>query len=256
MKRFRLLLMLLIATFIANAQANYTFDHGAIIRGDSTQKQIALVFTADEWYEGLDTILKSLQAENIRASFFFTGKLLKQNGANGPVRLLLAGNNYIGSHSFGHLLYCDWEDRNKLLVSMDSFKTDLNESYRLLKSFSLYKKDVKYFLPPYEWFNDSTAKWTKSEGLQLVNFTPGTYSNADYTTPSMGKRYLPSQEIFKRIISFEMKNRSGLNGFILLLHAGTDPARTDKFYFKLRELISVLKSRGYDFVRIDELLKQ
>ena len=46
----------------------------------------------------------------------------------------------------------------------------------------------------------------------------------------------------------------GLNGFILLLHIGTDPARTDKFYRRLDELIEFLRSKKYEIVRVDDLL--
>jgi hypothetical protein len=44
------------------------------------------------------------------------------------------------------------------------------------------KKNALFFLPPFEWYNDSNAAWTKQQGIQLVNFTPGTYSNAGLYT--------------------------------------------------------------------------
>jgi endoglucanase len=44
------------------------------------------------------------------------------------------------------------------------------------------------------------------------------------------------------------------NGFILLSHIGVAPARTDKFYDYLKELIEYLKSKNYELVPIDELL--
>jgi endoglucanase len=87
----------------------------------------------------------------------------------------------------------------------------------------------------------------------LVDFTPGTRSNADYTYPEMGNKYLSSDTIFNSILHYEMKSTNGLNGFILLVHIGTDPRRTDKFYWKLPALVNQLKERGYQFVRIDEL---
>jgi hypothetical protein len=90
--------------------------------------------------------------------------------------------------------------------------------------------------------------------LQLVNFTSGTGSNADYTTPEM-KNYAPSDAIFKRLKDYEAKDANGLNGFILLLHIGTAPERTDKFYNRLNELIDFLKAKNYEPVRIEELLK-
>ena len=48
---------------------------------------------------------------------------------------------------------------------------------------------------------------------------------------------------------------AGLNGFILLLHIGTVPERTDKFYQRLDDLIVWLRANKYKTVRIDRLLK-
>ena len=113
--------------------------------------------------------------------------------------------------------------------------------------FGISKKHAPLFLPPYEWYNETISQWTKELGLILINFTPGTSSNADYTTPDMGKRYLSSEKIYARILDYESSSASGLNGFILLLHIGTHPDRTDKFYHKLDALISEMKARGYHF---------
>ncbi len=116
------------------------------------------------------------------------------------------------------------------------------------------KEKARLFLPPYEWYNDSIAAWTKAIGLQLINFTPGTLSHADYTTPGM-KNYRSSNEIYTSIINCEKAKPAGLNGFILLIHVGTDPRRTDKFYKRLPGLIKYLKAKGYQFQTVDQLLK-
>ena len=60
--------------------------------------------------------------------------------------------------------------------------------------------------------------------------------------------------IYNNILEYEEKDEDGLNGFILLIHIGTDPKRTDKLYDRLDDLIVELKKRGYEFVRIDDLL--
>ncbi len=39
----------LLLVIITGIQATIEFDHGAIIRGNTNEKQIALVFTADEF---------------------------------------------------------------------------------------------------------------------------------------------------------------------------------------------------------------
>jgi endoglucanase len=141
-----------------------------------------------------------------------------------------------------------------MLVTKQAFTIDLQKNYNELKRFGISKATAHFFLPPYEWYNDSIAAWTKEMGLRLINYTPGTLSHADYTSPDE-KNYRNSDLIYKSIIDYEQKHPSGLDGFILLMHIGTDAKRTDKFYYHLPELIQWLKSRGYQFVRIDELLK-
>jgi peptidoglycan/xylan/chitin deacetylase (PgdA/CDA1 family) len=114
---------------------------------------------------------------------------------------------------------------------------------------------TKFFLPPYEWYNDSIAAWTKDLGLQLVNYTPGTLSHADYTTPA-DKNYRRSDVIYRSIVDYESRSPSGLNGFILLMHIGADPKRTDKFYQKLPALLIYLRSKGYHFQSLEKMLPQ
>jgi peptidoglycan/xylan/chitin deacetylase (PgdA/CDA1 family) len=139
-------------------------------------------------------------------------------------------------------------------VNRSVFLDDLRNSFTELEQFGIQKEQALFFLPPYEWYNDSITSWTRQAGLALVNFTPGTGSNADYTYPGPEMNYVDSKTIYESIMDFEQMSPSGLNGFILLIHIGTDPRRTDKFYYMLPDLITDLKKRGYGFVRIDDLL--
>jgi len=152
-------------------------------------------------------------------------------------------------------LYCDWTNRDSLLVTRQQFDSDLSNSYKELEKFGVNKETAHYFLPPYEWYNDSIVEWTAQQGLQLVNYSPGTRSTADYTYPEMETRYVTSKDIYKSIIEYEKASLTGLNGFILLVHIGTDPRRKDKFYFMLPELISELEQKKYQFIKINDLLR-
>ncbi len=160
----------------------------------------------------------------------------------------------MGAHSDEHLLYCDWTKRDSLLVTQEQFSRDLRQNYARMAAFGVSQSDASYFLPPFEWYNQRIAEWTAQEGLQLVNFSPGTRSTADYTWPEMGKRYVNSEMVYRSIMAYEQQDPHGLNGFILLVHIGTDPRRTDKFYDRLNELLTELKRKGYQFVKINELL--
>ena len=223
---------------------------GAIIRTDTTQKEINLVFTAHDFADGFRTIIQVLREQDIKASFFLTGDFYRNPDNRDIINTLKRDDHYLGAHSGHHLLFCSWEDRDSLLVSRGQFINDLRNNYDAMKDFGITKEDAPIFLPAYEWYNRKIYEWTKEEGLTLVNFSPGTSSNADYTYPELGKSYMTADTIYNHIVQYEKKN--GLNGFILLIHPGTDPRRPDKLYNRLDELITYLKSRGYRFTRIDE----
>lgn len=241
-----------------DAQARFpgkkvTINDGGIIRGDTTKKEIALVFTGHDFADGGFSIAGTLKEKRIHASFFLTGYFYRHHPK--LIRALQNEGNYLGSHSNNHPLYCDWVKRDSLLITKEHFTNDLDSAYLTMKKFGITKRTAPYFLPAYEWYNDSISVWTKEAGLQLVDFTPGTSSNADYSYPEMGEKYLSSDTIFHRILRYANDHTAGLNGFILLSHIGTDPRRTDKFYHHwLPALIDTLQKQGYHFVRIDQLL--
>ena len=229
---------------------NIQMRHGAIVRGDTTAKKIHLVFTGHEFSEGGKHIRNVLKNKGIPAHFFFTGDFYRNRANKKLIEQLRKDGHYLGAHSDKHLLYATWENRDSLLVDKSLFISDLKNNYREMARFGITPKDAPFFLPPYEWYNRTIAKWTRELGLTLINFSHGTRSNADYTWPEMGDKYVNSEVIYQSILDYERTSPNGLNGFILLLHIGTDPARTDKFYLKLENLIDELMSKGYQFSTI------
>jgi peptidoglycan/xylan/chitin deacetylase (PgdA/CDA1 family) len=225
-----------------------TVIEGGIIRGDKSKKEIALVFTADEFGDGLPTITHTLQQQNVKASFFFTGNAY--DAFQPAIKQLYKAGHYLGPHSDKHPLYCDWKNRDSLLITQPAFEADMQQNLKKMHVLGIDTSKVHYYIPPYEWWNKQIAEWSFKMGLQVVNFTPGTRSNADYTYPEMGAAYKSSEEIYKSIMSF-----GNLNGVILLVHAGTDSRRKDKFYNQLNRLIIELKKEGYQFKKINELME-
>ncbi|WP_295127083.1 polysaccharide deacetylase family protein [uncultured Chitinophaga sp.] len=213
------------------------------------------MFTGDEFADGGMHIAKVLRQHKVKASFFFTGRFYRNPAFKELIATLKKDGHYLGSHSDQHLLYNDWTKRDSLLVTREEFDKDLTDSYEALAQWGVSKDEAAYFLPPYEWYNDTITAWTLASGLKLVNFTPGTRSNADYTWPEMGNRYRSSQEIYESVVSYESQQPSGLNGFMLLVHIGTDPKRTDKFYFKLSKMVRYLQSGNYRLQTVPELLR-
>jgi endoglucanase len=226
-----------------------TLVKGAIVRFDTTKKQIALVFSGHEFGEGSEIIKMILDKHKIKASFFLTGDFYRNLEFSKIIRQLRSDGHYLGPHSDKHILYCDWDKRDSMLVTKQQFVDDLKNNIKLATP------NDPILLPPYEWYNDTIASWCAQYGISLVNFTPGTSSNQDWTYPELGKQYVSSDTIYNRILNFESRKPNGLNGFILLTHIGTDPRRTDKFYKKLDGLITELEKRGYSFVSLPIAIK-
>ena len=235
------------------ASGHFLWDEGAIVRGDTTKKQICLVFTADDRADGADRIISTLKKNGIKGAFFFTGRFFDLYPD--VVRRLVDGGHYVGSHSYGHLVYCSWENRDSLLVSREQFRDDIIKSYGKLAEYGITPQQAPWFIPPYEWHNATIAAWAREMGLQLINFSPGTLSCMDYTYPGIegGNPYRDNRWLWDRIMRCEREKT--LNGHLLMIHFGTNERRVEKFYDRLPALIKELKRKGYTFVSLPTLLE-
>src|SRR3546814_15084434 len=173
MKQLAITLFCLSLMGQATAQEDVTGFLGAIVRGDPSTKEIALVFTGDEFGDGLPTVIRMLKAERMHASFFLTGNFYRNADFKTYIAELRDLGHYIGCHSDKHLLYCDWANRDSLLVARAELERDLAASYDALAAFGVNKEQARYFLRPYSWYTVPIASWTSAMGLQIVDFSPG-----------------------------------------------------------------------------------
>ena len=150
-----------------SASGKYTWDEGAIVRGDATQKQLCLVFTADDRADGAERIITTLKKLGIKGAFFFTGRFFELYPD--VVKRLVDDGHYVGSHSDGHLVYCSWEKRDSLLVTKEQFVDDIRRSYERLAEYGITPQQAPWLIPPYEWHNATVSAWAREMGLQLVN---------------------------------------------------------------------------------------
>ncbi len=211
------------------------------------------MFTGHDLSEGTAEVLASLKHNGIKGSFFLTGDYLRTPGFKPYVRQMLSDGHWISGHTDKHILVSDWGSREVLLVKRDSFVADLKANLKALEGAGVKREQLSYYIPSYEWYNSETVDWAKAVGLNSVNYTPGIRTAADYTYPEMGGRYLSSTAILDNLWSYEA--RYGLNGFLILIHMGTDDLRKDKLYHHLDDIISILKGKGYQLVDVPDLLK-
>jgi peptidoglycan/xylan/chitin deacetylase (PgdA/CDA1 family) len=230
------------------------YREGGIVRGPTSVRRLAVVFTGHGYAEGGETILNELGKHKGKGSFFFTGDFLTNTSFKPLIQRIVKEGHYLGPHSDKHVLYCPWEGPKKTLVTHAEFETGLQSNLGKIERFGVPRPRIRYFLPPYEHYNQEIVDWAKAMGLTVVNFTPGTRSNADYTGEA-DNNFVSTRTIFDSIVAREKKDTNGLNGFMLLVHIGSGQGRTDKFPARFGELLDYLAGKGYQFVRVDELLK-
>ena len=223
-------------------------SYGTIVKREGVGKTIYFIFSADSLFEGADTILNVLDKHEIKGSFFFTGNCLRMPEHRDKINRIISSGHYVGGHSDKHILYADWDRMRTNLVSDDSLKQDLTANYAELAKIGIKKSDAPYYLPPYEWYNTQNVEAIREWGVEPVNFTPGTVTFDDYTTPDMVSRYKSSQELIDALMKYEQTHT--LDGRIILIHPGTNPKRTDKLYYRLDEIITTLSSKGYTFDKL------
>lgn len=242
-------------TAMSDSKTTVTYDRGCIVRGPRNRKRIALEFTGGSFAEGGETILQTLRDRNIKASFFFVGDFLREPRFRTLVERIRDEGHYLGPHSDKHPLYASWDNPPKLQITRAEFDKDLLANMRELERFGISKEDARYFVPPYEHYTPEISKWTAEHGMVLINYTTGTRTHADYMEDDH-PRFVTAEEMVQSVYDYEKKDPDGLNGFMLLMHIGAGPRRTrDQLYNHLGEMLDALSSRGYSFVRVDDLLE-
>jgi len=241
-------LLILTCLFCCVTPSTVKDSEGATVRIDADRKVIHLIFSADDTFEGAQPILHTLEQNSVKASFFLTGNCLRDERFKPVIRDIIRQGHYVGGHSDNHLLYASWDNRQQSLVSPDSLIADFRQNMLELTKYGIDMEQVRYFLPPYEYYNKEHVRLIESQlGQTVINFTPGLPTAADYTTPDM-PNYRSSQELIDRLFAFEMEQ--GLNGSIILIHPGTQESRTDKLYLRLDEIIQHFKKEGYVLERL------
>ena len=219
--------------------------HGATnrLRHGAGEKTVYFIFTADSMFEGGDYALDVLKEKDVKASFFVTGNFLRDSVRNAPVLTRITGeSHYLGSHGDRHILLADWDASRSVLATPDSAVRDMDDCQELLKAYVPDIKKHKYVVPPFEWYNATHISAYRQAGYIPLSICPGVLTYADYTTPDM-EQYVSSDSIWSNFVD-NLEN-ADLDGRFILLHLGTDDTRTDKFYYRLGEMIDSLQSHGY-----------
>lgn len=201
--------------------------------GDTSQKVIYLTF--DEGYENGYTasILDTLKANNVPATFFVTKPFVTGSFNGVPDSELLKRmskeGHIIGNHSVSHKSMPIFQDES-------TFNAEIIGVEDAVNSISGCKMS-KYFRPPEGTFSELSLYYTQKLGYKSVFFS---LAYQDYNVDNQ-----PDPESSKAKL---LKNTH--NGTICLLHAVSKTNATI-----LDSLIKEWKNQGYKFKTLDDLPK-
>ncbi|MBQ9792851.1 MAG: polysaccharide deacetylase family protein [Clostridia bacterium] len=190
---------------------------------DRDDKKISISFDASWGSDKTQDILKVLSTTNTKANFFLVGMWVDKNEE--LVKQMDAQGIEIGTHSNLH------PDMAKLSTTQQ--KLELSTSVEKLEK--LLNKKVTLFRAPFGSYNNALIE--TCEGLNLKTI--------QWDVDTLDWKGLSASEICSRVL------KQTKSGSIILCHNNAD-----HIVEALPVIIQNLKSRGYEFVTISELLLQ
>lgn len=197
-------------------------DLGAypVYRGNPNKKMISLMINVAWGNEYIESILKTLKRENVKATFFLDGSWLNKN--SDIAKRIQADGHEMSNHAYTH------PDMSKL--NRQAQYNQISKTEELLKS--TLNVNNKWFAPPSGSFNQATVQIAEEQGLKTVLWTIDT---VDWMKP-------PADSIVRKI-SAKLEP-----GALILMHP------TSSTRDALSGIIATAKAKGYAIGTVSETL--
>ena len=232
-KRLKLLLGLTVAIvalvaigFQISKSRTFQFFGELIPRVNTQQKAVALTFDDGPIPGSTEEILSVLNEGGIKATFFVTGAELEQHPEQG--RKLVAAGHELGNHSFSH---------SRMVLKTPSFvKFEIERTDELIRQTGY--QGLIHFRPPF------------GKKLVLLPFYLSQHSRKSITWDVEPDSFPEVGSDATKIVEYVLANAKP--GSIILLHV-MYPSRKESLK-SVKGIIAGLKSRGYEFKTVSELL--
>lgn len=191
------------------------------VKGDPTQKLIALTFDDSPYAKWTPKLLDVLQMQNVKATFFCIGASVKKYPA--LARDIVSRGHEIGNHSYNHIDLA-WLSRGEAQSEIEA----CNDAIR--KAVGIQPTLVR---PPGGNYDEYLLEAAKKTGMTLVFWTANV---GDYRRPQPTDVLAVAQE----------RTRAG---GIVLMHDGVQQTLA-----ALPTFIHRMRAKGYKFVTVSELI--
>ena len=216
-----------------NMSNNYIATTGKLLSTDSKlipiysveteEKKVALTFNCAWDVEDIDDIIKILEKNEIKSTFFLTGNWI--NAHNDKVKLLYENGHEIGNHGYTHKNLCN--------MSYEECKKEIKQVHDAI--YSILGIEINLLRAPSGAYNDNVIKAAEEMDYYTIQWDVDSLDWKDYGVDDILQRVLNHKDL--------------RNGSIILMHTGTKYTRDS-----LQQLIDGLKNKGYDMVKVSELI--
>lgn len=188
---------------------------------ETLQKKVALTFDCAWGGEDITQIIDILKKYNAKATFFPVGEWMDKYPQN--IKALSAAGHELGNHSDSHA--------DLTMVSEDRIESEITNANAKIEK--LIGKKNLLFRPPYGAYNNKVIKSAKGLDQYVIQ----------WDVDSLDWKDLGVDSIVSRV------SQKAKNGSIILLHNDT------KYTVQaLPIILEKLKSQGYEFVTVSELI--
>ncbi len=214
-----------IAEIINQNQSDFNkgIKYHRFMHGDPSSKKIAITFDDGPHPKYTPLLLATLKKYKVKATFFLVGEMAEKSPD--LVKAEVADGHSVGNHTFHHV--------NLTKIPEGYIATEIEACDNVLKSITGASPHL--FRPPGGDYNKKVTEVSEALGYTVILWTddPG-----DYASPGQ-------KAIFNRTL-----DRID-NGGIILVHDGVQQTID-----VLPKIIMKLRSRGYQFVTVDKLMKR
>lgn len=216
--------LLIFTAIFASKMEDHLIDISkAIWKVPTTHKVVALTFDDGPVNTTTPEILAILKEKDVKATFFVVGEQVKRFPA--LVLQEIAEGHEVGNHTYSH--------PSLTKLRKQSIEDELDKTEKEILNVA---PKPNFFRPPEGAYNNTILSIARQNEYILILWSIDPY---DWRYPSVGK-----------IVSSILQEVEP--GSIILLHDGKYPSPTPEAVWFI---IDSLKSRGYQFVTISELLQ-
>jgi peptidoglycan/xylan/chitin deacetylase (PgdA/CDA1 family) len=232
-----------------------------LTRGSLERKQVALTFDGGSTDNAAQQILDILRQHQLQVTIFLTGGFIEKFPE--VTRRIVQDGHEVGNHTWSHphLTTFAQNKQNETLpnVTREFLHDQLNRTAKLFEEVT-GKQMTLFWRAPYGEHNLQIRQWAAELGYRHIGWTRGrswqeSMDTMDWVADTNSVAYHTSEEILSHLLAMADNETYGINGGIILMHLGSLRTNNDHFYTILPRLISSLREKSYELVKISALVE-